>query len=725
MTKAGLGTPVSVSYRIADFLNEFVDKLLGASPKCCRNILQHHDYTGKDRIFHVLCDEMYLLFREYAGNAYRKLRWGEQQFLEYLNNFHSNSNDCNEFPIVRNSFGDFLQIKSDGIINRIIASRLQSEYLPQLAEFLRVDYSQKYSRESFKQLLYGDNAEPSTIPARFLITAECFVQRTIISSLSQYTFMGERFVRAKSAFTEDDNDVAVPFNQVLSFSSIDSIRLLEKVDHYFHDYDTTNVTIAAIGAFSDSSQTSKRVKYHIEEYFEKKGGGKHVSVVSLRLKEMTSCSLIFSDEDDACYNIYNIADWKLLCNKYQIVCLLDMGCFYTDTIRYYEIYDQTPFAALKDQLEYINYKKNRDGLDSISFSSFEQLYHRYIQWIETNFYGKRHSFCFDSRLYSIFFTDRWEKICGDSPAELYLYLSRDRDPELYVQNSQKNLCKGEFYNAVEVQTYGLPQKKDLGYDSEGRRKVLFETTASGRRVCVRMWKLIKSLGDNYFSKGFITALSCGSSLGEFFLPEAFTDASCDLDFVHYSQDVSLVFDYSKMDGETRKVDYSICYGKKNMRNDMYSRYIEALVKGMIDLAFVHNTECSSSYTREIIINAILADSFTLEDLMFAYVLHAESFYNPSLDFVYQDCLPHQKRADEDTSAYRQRQLENLAFFDAIDEINRTNRREYYFAEDILQSAIDKTKLEKLNGSNLLDHLGEVCKSFGFTNCALFRCSQKY
>lgn len=727
MTTAGPGTPEKTSYRIADYLTDFVNQVLSISPKACSiDFLTEHNghridlSSDKEDIIDILLKKLYPLFRKYAGNAYREKNWGELQFLKQLNGYDYESEPNDDFP-----FNDgLLRINPNSLINRIILLGLYWEYPSQLSRLLCVDSNQTCDKDSFLDLFKQKASESPTFLVRFLITAQCFVQRTLISCLSQHTFMGERFVSAKSAFgTKNDEVGAVPFNQVLSFSSIDSIRVLEKVNHYLNYHSPIEkIKIAAIGTFCDSPELGG--KYHIEEYFDRYHASCSVSVVRFSLKEMNSCSLTFTNDDGECYNLFNIADWNRLCNEHKIVCLLDMGCFYTDTIRYYEVYNQTPFEALKDQLDYITYIKNRNGVNSVDLTYVEQLYHRYIQWIETNFYGKRHSFCFDSRLYSILFTDRLRKLNVAPDSEVFLYLSRDRDPNLYVQNVHKNLCKGEFYNAVEVQTYGLSTAETDVTDSYSneRKKELFQNAHNGSRIRVRMWKLIKSLGDNYYSVEFINILSDGEYYNRLFSSENTVKASADLEFVNYLQSVSLVFDYSRLGEKDHRISYNICYNGQSVRNSRYDKYIEAIVEGMIDLSFRQNTACSSAFTREIIVNSLLADSFSLEDLMLAHIVDTEPIGVRSLTLV-RDNFHQYVEVSEEPCSYRQRQIENIAFFDAIAEINRTNRKDYYFAEDILQAATDKTKLNQVSGSDLLDRLGEICRSFGFINCALFNCAQ--
>lgn len=737
-------------------------------------------------------------FEKYAGRAYSVFPWGESifhdDFMYFSNSPNIDSDNKNrqfdkaEAHLTEDSC---LLVKTSSLNLSANAFRWQNVFLRQIEEIKK-----NYDKETFE--------------IRKFIIAYCRAVRTHINNKAQFTYLGERFIIPESSWSDGANGEgflrAVRFKNAGTLSSIDSARLLEKVWHCISmkkrreakgnsgEKSPHIIQIAVFGEFSDKPKSANE-KHHIEMMADKgffcynedndkgnngnsrnnsrnDGNGENGwrrsgdNCIKYDVK-ITYFEIVKSDfavlqfKETACGekiisgNLYDVNFLNRVCEKYDMVCLLDMGCFYADTSRITNWNGESPAEAVRNLVGSIKYRKNHDGIENVSMESYEALYNSYLKWIEYEFYGQNHSYEFDPRLFaalntlSRYVTEGTLTKSGDAGkySAIYSFISHDRGRAFSAVKEYQDLCKGEFYNGQAVVVYDWGR---IDYSSgdgkaaidERNKALLGEDCYTAKYLLpVRLWKIVKSLGDDFFYKQFVNQFTDNGYIDS-------ENSEPDFDFVDYLRNSYLIFDYSNIKN-AREIYYGIKHypTKKNEKPDClsvghnyhnYQAVSVKLVKGVIRLAFdsACYENCASDYCRNVIINAMITDSISAEHLLLTYFINRQPPWNSTIKFIYKEFLNDIREPESLIyEKYRLNQCDNLAIFHAITHINRTDYRDFKFAADNLQYYLPKPLCTDMNGSEngsrksnrpsgakLLGKMGETCKKLGFTDCEIYRCA---
>lgn len=703
-----------------------------------------------ERIYRLF-SETIAAFDRYARNPYELVKdqsgmpiWGEDYFLNLLGYdgrlIHAKNNNDGETPE-----GVALVANKDTHVSYLLnAYRWNNEFVEQLNNM-------------------NEECDQETFWARKLITLCALVLRTKLSFDVQFTYSGERFIAASSAFNRKNKSsnksvvTAVPFRHAETLSPIDSIRLIEKVNQQIVKIESASysegnpqssrnngnlIRIAVFGAFCDEP-AERNGKYNIE-LFADKGyflGEKNVhgekteykvKITRFELKTLGLASAVYQEvpetENQADLIRGDIYDPEFLgetvSSKYDIICLLDMGCLYADTCRNLDFRKTSPYEEALNSIRSVEIQKSRYGIDGISARAYNNLYLSYLKWIEYAFYGKSHLFQFDARLFAVL--NKSSKMI-DKKCSVFTYFSRNRGDAIAQLKEYDNLCRYEYYFGRDIIVYDWSNNTVYNELYNGVRNDLITegiTKDKGQSLVVRIrfWKLLKSLDDFYYSKAFTTYL-IENDIGE----QSFESHSADIDFVAFLKDTYVLFDYSYA-ASSNKVLFSLQYSpqqESKVEKEDTPRYMvvsRMLLNAIVKLGFDHYCyeDCSSSLCRNVVLHTMLADAKTVEQLVLINMLTKRYLYSRYFDFEPSDNL---SIDDNDNNDYEptEKRIKQKVYAELYNAISSINAADYLRFDQAVDMLSDRGIID--DSDELLKHLGKVCEKLGYTECTLYKCTK--
>ncbi|MBR0081837.1 MAG: hypothetical protein IJP98_03745 [Clostridia bacterium] len=680
------------------------------------------------------------LFNKYSKDPYSiGAPWGEEVFLSAFGYFddhatYNNSNDvlendntaCLQYDV--DSGETYLRVNGTTSINILLNNHkmeLMSRKLNEIAE----------------------NPDKESYLLRKLIAARSLTLRKVINDFAQFTYAGERYVATRSALkddlkTYDGNYInAIPFQHAQSLSRIDSARLIEKIWHqiaykkkyknaYCRASNENVILIAAFGSFSDDGKLNIEALAKDGFFRENKDDPQSeqydVKVVHFKLKSLNAASIDFVEDDESIPfdkritgNLHDVNFLKRVTDKYDITCLLDMGCFYSDTCRGIDFSKGSPYEDVLECIRIINVQKDRNGSDGVDILSYENLYKSYLKWIEFTFYGENHQYEFDPRLFATLVKLKQLVVPGRS---VFTYLSRSRGEALKKKFQYNNLCRTEYYQGIALTVYDWrrTEKNEFNLQSE-----LFSNVCNAEyknKLSFRFWKMLKSIDDYFYTNGFLELYHHHNSQG---LDE---NEIADLDFIKFCCETVVEFDYSYLNSK-HTVFYSIIskYDKEN--SSVYLDIANRIIRSVLKIVFDRNCydKCSTWFCKNILANAIIADAETIEHLMFSYMILAQKLQS---DFVCKDVICDQKRYSQIKSVFEREETDplliarrhsiNHVFMDAISSINSKPYRFFSDARNELYYSVEGY-IGNIEPSMILKKFGTICERIGFNDCTIAVC----
>lgn len=658
-------------------------------------------------------------------------KWGEEVFWADFGYFGKSdlSTKSNDLMHDNETGETYLRIYKESCINLILAKFRSAELLRFYDE---VD----------------ENADKSSYPMRKLICARALDLRKRIDDFALFTYQGNRYVAAKSALKHDlevesgDYLNAVPFQHALSLSDIDSTRLIEKVRHqiaYKKRYSNSSnvkkddnvIRIAAFGAFSDEGELN--IEALAKAGFFKAQDGSNiqydVKVTYFKLKKLGYASIDFEEDDEGIPdsdriigNLYDIDFLRRVSAKYDITCLLDMGCFYCDTSRNQKSQNSVSYDV-EDCIRAIEVQKNGDKIDGIDTIAYINLYKSYLRWIEYTYYGEAHQYEFDPRLFAVLSKLQTEAEPGHS---FFTYLSRDRGKIFENQLKYDNLCCIEYYKGRCLSVYDW-RKTDYKNEIDDQKKYLIALCNSDYKdkAVFRFWKILKSLDDYFYSKRFTKPIK------EDYTSKPAGIASVDIDFVRFCDDTSIELDYSRLRDE-KAILYSVITKNESAYPQKFKDAANTFVDALIKIVFVPSCydPCATPFGRLVLSNAIVADALLVEHLVLSHMIKSQRIkcrfeYNTLIDSAERTEMMKLEQAytrekDDPRVAVCRHTVNNVL----VDAINTVNSMDYSANFDYVRSRLSEV-VQGYNGDKdpgeILKKLGAVCDSLGFGNCTIAYC----
>lgn len=694
--------------------------------------LSENRYHGNGSDYRKIIYEVYLRlvekFKKYSNDPYQfgSNEWGEDSFLIEFGSCIEEENEPN--------------MASKGILDNIVCLK---QYEDTSKNYLHLNRKNNYNlmlnalrnaELAHRLNKISEQADPNSYLLRTLFTTRVLTLRKEIDSLNQFTFLGERYVAAKSALSDKlpkakgDFINVIPFRHTEALSSIDSTRLIEKVKQQIiykeklNDAFEKEIRIAVFGVFADKPLYESE-KHNIERLAETGFFNDYrVSITYFSIKKMLDSSIVFEENDcnikkenRISGDLYDHRFLEAVAEKYDITCLLDMGCLYADTCRGLDFRKSSPYEEVVDCIRVIDVQKERDGLYGINILSYINFYTTLLKWIEFTFYGTNHQYEFDPRLYSSLIKMR-KAIALDR--SIYTYLSRNRGEALVKNLKHSELCCTELYNGVALTVYDW-RKTDEGVDRISQNEYcakIFKAEPQNK-LKIRFWKLLKSIDDYFFKTTFTSLFKDG-------LDVVGTEESADLDFVKFCFHTTIEFDYSRLKRDGL-IEYSLYtkYGD-NAICEKYLSVAESIMDTILKLVFEQSCydDCSSLYYRRILSNVISADANSLEHLMLSHMIinrrlnctftHAKSIISDSYS-IHQEL-------EEEPEHIRLRHIVNGIIEDAISILNIKSYTLFMDARDELYDAMPD-HMDEIDPGTALRKLGTVCDCLGFSNCTIAVC----
>ena len=749
-------------------------------------------------IFDLFADKLENYIKEYS-EVYTAEEWGADKIALIFNSFidaqeraadkedtadEENTTDkedtADKEKAADKENKSYLSLSEDGSL------KVRSNSLNLFLNFYHLQY--------IKEFQYEYEKISNEYSLRNVLIMYCHALKAFINSTSaQFTYLGERFVlspeRWQNVAANDRMLNAAPVQKAGTLCSIDSLRLYEKVKHCIDLVEQKTqaarkeyidkIKIAVFGRLSDTPGEGENELYNIEDmaqngyiYSEKDDGTRKtydVEINSFKLIKADYAMLQFKEEirhpdsdssEPLVGNLYEPDFLKAVQSKYDMVCLLDMGCFYDDVTNLDTSYD-TITETIKNRTDVIRH--NADPYDVfVHPGSYLTLYNAYIEWNEYVFYRKIHHFEFDPKIFAAlnWLIEPRSFKTGKHSCPVYSYISHDRGHILDDVKRFQNLCKGEFYNGRSVLVYDWNGLKEASPDNiekaikERDMELLGKDKAGYTKksiLPVRMWKIIKSLGEDFYSHLFTEKKFQKFNLQKEDPQDSNTkkensgeDFKPDFDFIHYlAENTYLILDYSKIK-EEKTIYFAVRhYGdtaneSETIKSKKYLPLLRTLMKDAIALAFDPNKyeDCSGNYIKKIMINAMLTDSISAEHLMLVYLLNDQPYWSNIYEFSYSEQLENSENINKPDRSfyekYRINQRDNLAIFEAIETINAGEFNDYKFSADILQYflpqlesfEVGREEIRKLTGAELLDNFAEICEKLGCIDCTLYRSAVK-
>lgn len=694
----------------------------------------------------IFSQKLRFLIQKYRSNAFSRNICGELEFHDAFGYFPKESVETTGSNAEKGLLDYSISDPSNGI-----AFSYDSLNLKTTRALLYKQYKELMRKHAKR--MTTDNASHMVM---MLIMVYCIYLSKRINAFGQFTFAGERLISNGNVINNECKNgnwvkmvQAVPFRMASSLSEISSLRLIEKIGRLIKKIKAKNdgltasgtkcIKIAILGKFDDEIKNGTYIEEFIREgYSNELFDGYSIEFTYFTLKELTPFAITVAaetkDGEDLVGNLLDRDFYITKCKNYDMICMLDMGCFYTDTNTFADAYGETPYGALKSRFSSYVFLSKRDGdnVENISYRTYDGLYSATIKWIEHCFYGKTHFFEFDPRL---FFT--LDSLHGDlGSRSVYLFLSRDRGQAISSSLKFRNLCKGEYYNGRDVIAYDWSNRilSPKGEDCKKRIDGIFSDPFSKKNLIpIRLWKVLKSMGDYFYTDGFVNLFSSESVVEN--LNDLFKKP--DFDFVEYAIDTRILIDYSGL--KNNKLSFSIVHSanKSNVDRRKYSLYkeiAEQLVYNLMKLALDSRCfeDCSSGYCRSVLVNAMTTDSFGLEHLLVAKKLQNKTYFSGDMDVSLRESQAEMSiealnDAKETYAQYVQHQKANLTLCSAIDFANCAEyKRTTYLVEKFepfIRSLDDEADSKQIQAIALriIQEGKQICEKIGYYDCGLYKC----
>ena len=674
-------------------------------------------------------------------------------FINSVSGFRQYSKD--PYPIGDEVWGEEVMLKEFGYFAGLINDNAETVWETDYSSCRRHDYESGenilcvnklniiYLLNNFRMSMLFDKLEKINLEAdedtfflRKLIAARALRIRANIDSFVQFTYAGARYVASKSALkpnlkiSDDKKYNAIPFCHAQSLSQIDSARLIEKVNHqivYKSEHEGNEdheIKIAVFGSFSDEGKLN--IEALADKGFfrnENDGSVYRVKVVRFKLLKHDDVSVVFEEQntdskEKLIGDLFNVSFLKQVSDKYDITCLLDMGCFYSDTSRGLDFRRSSPYEEVNSCIRIIDAQQERYGIEKVNTIAYINLYKAYLKWIEFTFYGESHQYEFDPRLFATLIKVKRDAKEGHS---IFTYLSRSRGEALKTKFQYDDVCRTEFYKGVGVVVYDWRRSNPIK-ELECQRMYFSEVYRAEYKnsVAFRFWKLMKSIDDYFFTKDFTRLIKTNMA------DDDDPNVTADLRFVQFCNATYIEFDYSHLKGENVIV-YSIVTEDEKAVEAGYLRAAKEIMEALLKIVFDEKCydECSTAFCRTILSNTITADATTFEHLMLSHMILNRKLQS---EFRRGDVVCDKRRYNDqrilsektDPHLTTTRHTVNNVVGDAINAVNSRPYSEFRSARDDLYDAV-KDYSDDIDPGALLERLGLACDRLGFSNCTIAAC----
>lgn len=497
---------------------------------------------------------------------------------------------------------------------------------------------------------------------------------------------------------------AIPWEDVGTLTSLDSLRLLEKIRSWDRRNKkgingTKEVSIAYIGTIDNPDS--------LQNYYSQ--NNKQIQVTLVQLEKIPQGKYVFRWIGDAkdekhTFDLSSVADMKALFEKFDIVLFMDESYFYRQE-------QVQKSLSEKGAAEYIQWcrrmlewelRSNRlseDEKKGRKSHFYREIYNKAGLWL--NGYGKDKTakFSFDKDLFGTI-----EQAAASVECDVYLYISLGNtigDIDL----TRQSVCNDERYDGKELLVYKAATSsqndtidssvimllQDNKEDAED-----FENQQSDNILAeIDLWKLVKSIGRE-FSEYFFTLWGVSKD-ASYRVIELLRDSYL---LVHVPEssrkEVHLSFSLYLCDGLT---------GREYLR-EFVGSFLQ-ICKAGEDMPYVKN------YLYDLLVNAILSRANSVKGIFYAYLMEQRrAVINEGIT----DVKKYQRQ--DKTIMFQARRT----VYSAIKGLDQIVVRDMEKRWDILQYEFRNLYCRDIMEDTftvLLGKINEYCEEAGYTDSKLY------
>lgn len=478
-------------------------------------------------------------------------------------------------------------------------------------------------------------------------------------------------------------EYVVPFRQKKGNTEISYYRIWEKLRSYLncHDVLDNKVRVAVFGELTGDWAEEKElldpgvtVEWFTIEHFPEMG------------------EYYFQSTDDSqLYDLSNVEDVNDLVHKYNIILFLDINCLYRQWQSEKTVEERNESIHCRWYLD-----RSREQKSFKDKAAYYQLIYRHVGlWLNSLHEIKSSAFEFDVNIFRNLMT------VSDENTDIYLYI-RDGNKIASYNLEYSGVCNDEYYAGKSLMVYKLSQMNHERF-IENYRKFLEKNEVYNEKhyVTIKLWKILKSI-DNKYCNNTINSICESEGISRGNLIKA-------LDRSY------LVLEYD-INADELLVDIECSTFLNEELNGTTKSYLNDLAKVVLDYAMeAQNLFCVRKYFKELLINSVITNAGSVEDLVFAYIW-SRPWTKTSFRWGKSDFTPMVDQYMEGRHKLRNtiyvliERLENL-------RMRRVSDMRGYFLDVFRKMACPE--VDEACFIETLHRIAECCEEFCYTSSSLF------
>lgn len=495
---------------------------------------------------------------------------------------------------------------------------------------------------------------------------------------------------------------AIPWKDVGTLTSVDSLRLIEKTIAWIKYKKVQDIKIAYMGTLDNPD---KLKKYFEEIPVPTDTGDIYGNIQFTQLKRNPqNGKYIFEiqDSEQGCnrkriYNLSSLADMKELFNSFDIVLFLDESYFYKQR--------QTPKSLMeKGAADYVQWylKESKRLTEDEKAYFYKEIYNNAGLWL--NGYGQDETskFEFDRELFNTI------RQAINKNSVVYLYISQGKTIG-DIKLSNQSICNDERYDGKRLLVYKMIEKEDA--DTENNVKEAVCRLLEGKDgICasIDLWKLMKSIGKEFYQ--------------DFFSLWGVSEDNKAIDCLKSSY---LFINISKpKEGQSAdakpKLQFSL-YLHEEIENQTF---LEELVRDYLEIC-AEDENAAFSYARnylfELFINAMVSRANSAKGIFYAYLLEK------GVVRLTKDEIASINRVEEKPNIKPCKSQAKRAVYSAVKGLDQVLIRDMERRMNILKYEfrhIYCSDIDENTFIQLLYDLNDFCREMGYTDSKLYLLTQK-
>lgn len=392
----------------------------------------------------------------------------------------------------------------------------------------------------------------------------------------------------------------VPFCDAEKLTKISSVRLIEKIEHYINtrsDITEECVRVACLGEIEEPDKLGEF--YRATTHYQ-------VQLVQLK-RDKDSSGLVFTitagypeeanrDSDRRMFNLLKLADLEALFKQYNIVLFMDEGCFYCQGQEGKSIEER----MVRPQLEWILRAAEKETKKENRILYYRLAYNTAGEWLNSLSSSGTARMQFNEKLFKAIQSVMIPQY------EVYLYVSYGkRIPVRELYN--RDVCNDENYGGREVAVYKIPsQSKDISGEVAG-----FLKRSGKNEVKIDLWKIVKSISDDYYTK-----FLCDAGIED------------EYQKIQLLRNLYLVISWPKRFVDGSKLEFWV----EQSGNTGYYNQIGKFVQEMLEKGFLSvEHDCVEKYLHRLLGNAVSSRATDVEGILVGYLLK-DGFFDTRVEW---------------------------------------------------------------------------------------------